>query len=54
MLNLGTMQNMRNQSVVVLEHYIIIVVALQLKTVSSDIKTLIFDVLNYFLFYNGF
>ena len=43
MLSLGTMQNMRNQSVAVLWHYTIIVVTPELKTDFSYIKTLIFD-----------
>ena len=42
-LSLGTMQNMRNQSVAVLWHYTIIVVTPELKTDFSYIKTLIFD-----------
>ena len=39
------MQNMRNQSVVVLWHYTIMVVTPDLKTDFSYIKTLIFDLL---------
>ena len=49
LLSLGTMQNIRNQSVVVLWHYTIIVVNPELKTDFFYIKTLIFD-----LFFNGF
>ena len=43
MLSLGTMHSMRNQNVVVLWHYTIIVVTPELKTDFSYIKTLIFD-----------
>ena len=43
MLHLGTMQNMRNQRVVAVWHYTIIVVAPELKTNFSYIKTLIFE-----------
>ena len=37
-LNLGTMQNMHNESVAALWHYTIVVVAPELKTYSSNIK----------------
>ena len=43
LLSLGTMQNIRNQSVVVSWHYTIIVVNPELKTDFFYIKTLIFD-----------
>ena len=44
-LNLGITQIMRNQSVVLLLHYKITVVAPELKTYSSYVKTLILDLL---------
>ena len=44
-LNLGITQIMRNQSVVFLLHYKITVVAPELKTYSSYVKTLILNLL---------
>ena len=42
-LSFGTLQNRRNQSVIVLWYYTIIAVTPELKTDFSYIKTLIFD-----------